>query len=203
MDRESAKRILQITQDDVTEEVIKSQYRKLARIYHPDVSTLTNATEKFQRLYNAQDFLLKNRQENSNRTVYQTHDTYYYNKSMYEEAFSKVMKQKMREEKEKMNDEISRNYRLWKKWERIFIVPTIFKQSFFKIFLGLAIWLGILLLAFSREGTLGLLLRIGIMSGTGVFWILQTLACILIMKYKYTYDMKLRTRIFREDIGMW
>ena len=42
---------------NASQKEIKSAYRKLAKKYHPDISQDPNATEKFQKINDAYDFL--------------------------------------------------------------------------------------------------------------------------------------------------
>ena len=42
---------------NVTKEELKRSYKKLAKKYHPDISQDPNATEKFQKINDAYDFL--------------------------------------------------------------------------------------------------------------------------------------------------
>ena len=43
---------------DATEEEIKTIYKQKAKLYHPDVSTMPNASEIFKKISNAKDILL-------------------------------------------------------------------------------------------------------------------------------------------------
>lgn len=43
---------------DATEEEIKTIYKQKAKLYHPDVSTMPNASEIFKKISNAKDVLL-------------------------------------------------------------------------------------------------------------------------------------------------
>jgi len=60
MDLENACHLLQVSKSDSLEKV-KKHYRKLAKVYHPDLSSLENnvSTEKFQSLSNAFDIIKK------------------------------------------------------------------------------------------------------------------------------------------------
>jgi len=47
----------------VSEEEIKSAYRKLAKQWHPDINKLPEATEKFKQINLAYEFLINNKNE--------------------------------------------------------------------------------------------------------------------------------------------
>jgi hypothetical protein len=55
-----AYRILELTDEECTIDDIKKQYRTMALIYHPDRNSAENATEKFQEVQSAYEYLLKN-----------------------------------------------------------------------------------------------------------------------------------------------
>jgi hypothetical protein len=65
MNCEDAFRILEIDNDEFyTSAFIKKQYRKLALMYHPDRNSAENATEKFQEIQEAYEYLFKNYSDN-------------------------------------------------------------------------------------------------------------------------------------------
>ena len=79
------------------------------------------------------------------------------------------------------------NYRLWKKWEKRFIVPKFFEQSTAKIILEIILCFSVFLFIFTRGGTIGIFLRI-IFSLSGGAIMLQSLVYALSVEYKLRYE---------------
>ena len=68
MNHKEACKILEITDfHNITDEIIKKQYRMKALLYHPDKNNSPDASEKFQQIHEAYDFLLNEKNDESHK----------------------------------------------------------------------------------------------------------------------------------------
>ena len=78
---------------DATKTEIKNQYRKLVRIYHPDVNSSLEAEKIFKEINKAADILLDD-EKRKNYDKYRSSDKIFYNKNSSNYTFSDLFKTK-------------------------------------------------------------------------------------------------------------
>jgi curved DNA-binding protein CbpA len=76
MNYNKACKILNISKDELTIDTLKKQYRLNALLFHPDKNKSEDASEKFQDVQNAYEYLLKHINMDINSDIFQEDNTY-------------------------------------------------------------------------------------------------------------------------------